>query len=260
MTAGADADGVASHPASIGSLEVATDFPLTSRSKSSSVAPFVASNVVPDTPPNPKKSSLGVGALPPPPFKVESSCSFFICSSSTLLERDLINSMNDWNCFISSKGPKLIFHRMGRISMATNSASALSPTTRNTSRAAIMTAGSLVFIALMSGTIFSCIVYLSRALADDFFFLSGPRPSSPSSADDDSFEPPQRITKALQPRTLIAKLLVLLKTAAMIGNSSFLMVLKSRTGKMTGKLRSEASINDGVGDSIAARMIGSTSR
>jgi hypothetical protein len=41
--------------------------------------------------------------------------------------------------------------------------------------------------------------------------------------------------------TLIPRLLVLLKTDAMTGKSSFLIVEKSRTGSMVGKLRNEAS-------------------
>lgn len=254
------AAGVASQPASIVSfiLVLGPDFPFTSRSKSSSVAPFVESNVIPLTPPNPMKSSVGVTALPP--FTTESSCNFFICSSSTFLESDLIKSMKDRNCLRSNKGPKLMLHRMGKMSMATKSASALSPTTRSTSSAAIITAGSLVLIALMSGMIFSCIVYLSRALDEDIFFFSGLIPSSPSSADDDSFVPPQRMTKARHPRTLMAKLLVLLKTAATIGNSSFLIVLKSKTGNMTGRPRKAASTSEGVGDSMATKTIGRTSR
>lgn len=153
-----------------------------------------------------------------------------------------------------------MFQRMGKISMATKSTSALSPTTRKTSRAAIITAGSFVLMALIRGTIFSCMVYLSRALDDDvFFFFSGPNPSRPSSTSIASLEPPQRMTKARQPRTFIAKLLVLLKTAAITGKSSFLIVLKSRTGRITGRPRKAASTKAGAEDSIAVRRIGRTS-
>jgi hypothetical protein len=43
------------------------------------------------------------------------------------------------------------------------------------------------------------------------------------------------------------------------GNSSFLIVLKSRTGSTTAKLLSAASTIDGVGHSMAARITGRTS-
>lgn len=149
-----------------------------------------------------------------------------------------------------------MLQRMGRISIATNSASATEPTTLSTFRAAIITAGSFVLITLMSGTIFSCIVYLSKALEDDVFLFS--RPLSPSSSPL-SFVPPQSITKARSPRTLMARLFVLLKTAAMTGNSSFFIVLKSSTGSTTGRLRRAASTIECVGHSIAAIMTGSMS-
>lgn len=73
-----------------------------------------------------------------------------------------------------------------------------------------MTAGSFVLMTLMSGTIFSCIVYLSRAVEEDVFLCSG-SPSNPllSAVAD---EPPQRTTNACNPRTLMARLVVLLKT------------------------------------------------
>ena len=84
-------------------------------------------------------------------------------------------------------------------------------------------------------------------------------PSSPSLLDAGSFEPPQRVTKASNPRTLIARLLVLLNTLAMMGNSSFLIVEKSSTGRMTGRLRKEASTIVWVGDSMARIIMGSIS-
>lgn len=206
------------------------------------------------------KSSLGVDVDADVPFVTASSCNFLVCSSSTLRESDLMRVIKLWNCFRSSSGPRLMFHRIGKISMATKSASAVSPTTRNTSWAAIMTAGSFVFMALMSGTIFSCMVYLSKALDDDvFLFLSGVSPSRPSSPELASFEPPQSMTNARQPRTLIARLFVLLNTLAITGNSSFLIVLKSSTGKTTGSPRKAASTKEGVEDSMAARRIGRTS-
>jgi len=148
-----------------------------------------------------------------------------------------------------------MLHRIGRISIATKSASAILPITFNTFRAAIMTAGSFVLITLIRGTIFSCMVNLSRAVEEDVFFLSVSYPSKTSSLSR-SFEPPQRVTKACRPLTLIARLLVLLKIAATTGNSSFLMVLKSRTGKTVGRLRSAASTRVGVGDSKHTKIMG----
>ena len=148
-----------------------------------------------------------------------------------------------------------MLHRIGKISMATKSASAISPTIRSTLSAAIMTAGSLVLMALTSGTIFSCIVYLSNAVEEDVFFLSVIRPLSPSSAAA-SVDPPHRMTKACRPRTLMAKLLVLLNTAATTGNNSFFMVLKSRTGSTEGSVRIDASTMECVGHSMAAIMTG----
>ncbi len=128
-------------------------------------------------------------------------------------------------------------HRAGNMSMAMNSVSAMPPTCFMTLSAAIMTAGSLVLIPLRRGTIFSCIVYLSKAVDELFFFPSFIIPSSPSLLALASGEPPHNMTKASRPRTLIPRLLVLLKTLAMTGNKSFLMVLKSRTGNMVGSLR-----------------------
>lgn len=227
--------------------------PFTRASKSSSFPPAVLSNVVPVTPPNARKSSLGPAV---PAFVVpDNSCSFLVCSSSTLLDRFLISSMNVWNWRRSSSGPRLMLHRIGRMSIATKSASAFSPTMRSTLSAAIMTAGSFVLIALIRGTIFSCMVYLSNALDEDDFFLFSISPLRPSSAAA-SVEPPQRMTKACKPRTLIARLFVLLKTMATTGKSSFLMVLKSRTGRIDGSILSAASTIEGVGHSIAANITG----
>lgn len=136
----------------------------------------------------------------------------------------------------------------GSISSATKSPSATLPTTFRTFRAAIMTAGSLVLMALIRGMIFSCMVNLSRAVEDVAFFCSVASPSKPSSPLP---APPQSVTKASKPRTLMARLLVLLKIVAMTGKSSPLMVLKSNTGRTTGKLVRAALIRDGVGDSRA---------
>lgn len=158
-----------------------------------------------------------------------------------------MSSINCWNCFKFRRGPRLMLHRIGRMSMATKSASAACPTTRRTFKAAIITAGSFVLIALINGMIFSCIVYLSNAVEEDVFLLV--KPSNPSSAM--SLDPPQRMTKACKPLTLIARLLVLLKMDATTGNNSFLMVLKSSTGKIVGSDRNAASTNDGAADSKA---------
>lgn len=230
--------------------------PLTSASKSPSLppVPLPLSNAVPVTPPKARKSSLepAVPALACP----DSSCSFLVCSSSTRRESFLMSSMNVWNCFRSSNGPRLMLHRIGSISMATKSASADSPTMRRTLSAANMTAGSFVLMALTRGTILSCMVYLSSALDEDVFFLFSTRPLSPSSADAVSVEPPHRMTKACRPRTLMARLFVRLKTVATTGKSSFLMVLKSRTGRMDGSVRSAASTMECVGHSTAARTTG----
>lgn len=172
-----------------------------------------------------------------------------------------MSSRNAWNCFKSSKGPRLIFHRIGSMSIATNSASATPPTCRRTLSDAIATAGSFVLIALMRGTIFSCIVYLSNAV-DELFLLAVEfmMPSKPSLLDAGSLDPPQRITNASSPRTLIPRLLVLVKTEAITGKSSFLMVEKSRTGSTTGKLLNAASTIVWVGDSIARCIIGRISK
>lgn len=57
----------------------------------------------------------------------------------------------------------------------------------------------------------------------------------------------------------MARLFVRLKTMATTGNSSFLIVLKSRTGSTTAKLLNAASTIVGVGHSMAAIITGSTS-
>jgi hypothetical protein len=154
-----------------------------------------------------------------------------------------------------------MLHRIGNMSIATKSASATPPTWRITLRAAIATAGSFVLIPLIKGMIFSCIVYLSRA-EDELFLLAllFMTPSRPSLLDAGSVEAPQRIANASKPRTLIPRLLVLVKTEAITGNSSFLMVEKSRTGRMIGRLLSDASTILWVGDSIARCIIGRISR
>jgi len=72
----------------------------------------------------------------------------------------------------------------------------------------------------------------------------------------ESAEPPQRMTKASSPRTLIPRLDVLVKTDATMGNSSFLIVLKSRIGRIIGRLRRAASTIEWVGDSMARCIIG----
>lgn len=232
-------------------------FPLTRASKSSGLSPLVLlSKVVPVTPPNARKSSLGAAFAP---LEVpDSSCSFLVCSSSTRLESSLISAMNVWNCFKSNSGPKLMLHSTGRMSIATKSASATCPTIRKTFKAAIMTAGSFVLIALIRGTIFSCMVYLSRAVDDEVFLFSCSSPLRPSSLAA-SLDPPHRTTNDCKPRTLIAKLFVLLKTVATTGNNSFLIVLKSSAGKTLGKVLKAASTMECVGHSIAAMITGKIS-
>lgn len=162
--------------------------------------------------------------------------------------------MKDWNCLRSRRGPRAIVHKIGRMSDATNSRSATTPTRLKTFKAATMTAGSFVLIALISGTIFSCIVYLSKTL-ELFVFRAANMPFRSSSALG-SEDPPQRITNASSPRTLIPKLLVLLKTVAITGNSSFLIVLKSRIGKAMGRLLRAESTIACVGDSMAIWIMG----
>ena len=248
--------GVASHPPLKGlakSLVPAVPFTSLSKSISGSLDPPLVEKAF--LAPNDMKSSLSVFD----PWVPDSSCNFLVCSTSTLDDRLFIKSMKAWNCFKSSSGPKLILHRTGRISMATKSASAIVPTWRRTLSAAIATAGSLVFIALMSGTIFSCIVYLSRAVEELVFLVFAMIPSRPSLLPAGSFEPPQSITNASRPRTLIPRLLVFVNTEAMTGKSSFFIVEKSSTGKIAGRLRNEASTMLCVGDSIAKCIMGSIS-
>jgi len=246
-----------SHPPSKGLLDpLLPAVPFTSVSKSISASfdpPFVENALVA---PNDIKSSLSFFE----PLVPDSSCSFFVCSASTLEDKLFIKSIKAWNCFKSRRGPKLILHRTGRMSMATKSASAIVPTCRNTLSAAIATAGSFVLIALIRGTIFSCIVYLSRAVEELVFLLLVMIPSRPSLLAPASFEPPQSITNASRPRTLIPRLLVFVKTDAMTGKSSFFIVEKSRTGRMVGRLRNEASTMLCVGDSIANCIMGRMSR
>ena len=63
------------------------------------------------------------------------------------------------------------------------------------------------------------------------------------------FGPPQRTLKASNPRTLIARLLVLLKTAATTGNNSFLIVGKSKTARIAERHPRDLSTMEWVGDS-----------
>ena len=70
--------------------------------------------------------------------------------------------------------------------------------------------------------------------------------------------PPQSKLNASKPRTFIARLFVLLNTAATIGNNSFLMVEKSRTASMVEIVPSDLSTMAWVGDSRLRTMIGST--
>ena len=162
--------------------------------------------------------------------ELDRSCNFLICSCSILVESFLIRAMNSWNCCRFSSGPRLKLQRIGSASIAKNSVSAILPTCLKTARAAIMTAGSFVFMAFKRGTTFSCTVYLSStALLLAFDFLgSAVAPSRSSLVPAPSREdPPQRITKASSPRTLMPRLLVLLNTVATIGKTSFLIVEKS---------------------------------
>ncbi|KIH90263.1 hypothetical protein SPBR_00315 [Sporothrix brasiliensis 5110] len=267
------AAGAASQPPSIKASPTRPPvLPLTSRSKSSSTSPPPpppTSKAEPPIPaPNDENSSMRAAL----PFKEEwaaaastpdSSCSLRTCSSSTRDDSVLISFINAWNCFRFRSGPRLMVHSTGKSSNATKSASTMPPTTRKTFRASIITAGSLVLMPLISGTIFSCMVYLSSAVDVDVprlgsLPLSPSRPSPPPSSVL-SGEPPHRMTNACRPRILIARLLVLLKMAATTGNSSCLIVLKSSTGSMAGTLRSAASTTAGVGESSAVATMGKTS-
>lgn len=263
----AGALGAASQPPSATALAAVVlllYFPVTRRSKSSSSPPPAPDENAAGRSPKDMKSSL------PAAFFItellpESSWSFFVCSCSTFVLRPLIKSMKAWNCLRSSNGPRLMLHKIGRISIAIKSVSASELTCCKTFRAASITAGSFVLIPRMRGTIFSCIVYLSSALMADFsFFLPfcGTNPDRPSSVEEviESVVPPHKTTKASSPLTLIPRLEVLLNTAATTGNSSFFIVLKSSTGRITGRLRSAASTIEWVGDSIARCIIGRISR
>ena len=110
---------------------------------------------------------------------------------------------------------------MGRTSIARKSESAILPTCLKTAKAATITAGSLVLMPFRSGTTLSWTVYLSRiALSGTFVpakLLLG--------------DPPHSTLKASSPRTLIARLLVLVNTAATIGKRSFFMVEKSKMAR-----------------------------
>ena len=231
---------------------------MTRRSKSSSPSPpagWLPWNAAGRSPKDIKSALLSFAATL---LLLDKSCSFLECSCSTFEPSDLMSSMNCWNCLRSRSGPSAIFHNNGIISMAVKSASASFPTWRRTFRAASMTAGSLVLMALSRGIIFSCMVYLSRTLTTDLVFFCGAKPLNPSSGGVivPSPVPPQRVTNASNPRTFMPRLDVLLKTEAITGNNSFFMVLKSRTGRMTGKLRSAASTIEWVGDSMASWIIG----
>lgn len=123
-----------------------------------------------------------------------------------------------------------------------------------------MTAGSFVLITLSRGTTFSWIEYLSRMTLFCFGFDldASPQPFK-SSTDSASPLPPHRIWKASRPLILMPMLLVLLNTAAIIGNNSFFTVLKSSTVRRTGSVRRDASTRECVGDSTARTMMGRTS-
>lgn len=256
--AGCAVAGVASHPefVEVGDITVPA-LPFTNLSKSisgSSDGPLLIANAF-GAPKDMKSSFPDAFPLDPP-----NSCSFRVCSDSTLVESVLMSSMKDLNWVRSRSGPRLMLQRTGRISKATKSPSATPPTSRRTFNAAIATAGSFVLIPLIRGTIFSCIVYLSRAVEEDvLFLLLFTIPLSPSLLDSGLADAPQRIAKASRPRTLIPRLLVFVKTEAMTGNSSFLIVEKSRIGRIIGRLRRAASTMVCVGDSMAKCMIGSIS-
>ena len=79
------------------------------------------------------------------------------------------------------------------------------------------------------------------------FDWDSPMPFNPSPSV--TWLPPHKVLSASRPLILIPKLLVLLKTAAMIGKTSFLMVEKSRDDNMTGSVPRAASTTEWVGDS-----------
>ena len=101
-----------------------------------------------------------------------------------------------------------------------------------------MTAGSLVLIALSSGTIFSCTVYLSR-MALGFGFEPGVDVACICAE-------PHRRPKASRPRILMARLFVLVNTAAITGKTSFLIVEKSSVERMVGRQPRDLSTSEGV--------------
>lgn len=249
--------GAASHPPSATVLFLVVGrellyFPVTSLSKSSSSAPPGGAEwkAAGRSPKDMKSALLSfmLGTLP------LSSASLLECSCSTLEPRLLISSMNCWNCLRSRSGPNAMAQRSGMISNAMKSVSASVPACLRTLSAASITAGSFVFIPLISGTIFSCMVYLSSTLMADFAFLSWVKPERPSSVGvgGRDADPPQRVTKASRPRTLMPREEVFEKTEAMTGKSSFLMVVKSSTGRTICKERKAASTIEWIGDSIAS--------
>lgn len=126
--------------------------PSTSRSKSlvAEEDPFA-----PDEDVTRRLSSLARDAAALPSSRAESSFSLRECSRSTLLENDLITPMYCSNCDKFSSGPSANVQRIGNTSSARNSVSTIWPTRRKTLSAAIITAGSLVRMALSSGTSFS---------------------------------------------------------------------------------------------------------
>lgn len=241
-------------------LDVVAFLPRTKLSKSDRVPstlvlPFEVSII-------PNKLGLLLLGLPGS-FEEESDCNFFICCCSTFEERDLIRSMKPPNCWTLRRGPRLKFHSVGMISSAMNSVSAIWPTCRNTFRAAIITAGSFVLMAFSRGTSLSWTVYLSRIDAepdlDCWGLLDIPTKSPPEVEGSSFMDPPHKITNDSKPRTLIARLLVLVKTEAIGGKMSSFTVEKSRIGNITGRHRIEASTREWVPDSSPKRTRGSTS-
>lgn len=151
--------------------------------------------------------------------------------------------MNAWNCCRLSRGPSPNVHSIGRTSRATKSESAILPTSLNTSNAAIMTAGSFVLMAFINGTTFSWIVYLSSMAALLCFALAfALRPSRSSFWA--LIPPPHKVWNASKPLILMPMLLVFAKTEAMTGKSSFLIVEKSSTVRMNGRVLKDASTKE----------------
>ena len=166
------------------------------------------------------------------------SRNFLDCSCSIFKEIVLMSVIYAWNCSRLSRGPRLKLHKVGNIFMARKSTSAIFPTSLNTVKAAIITAGSFVLMPLRRGTTFSCTVYLSRIAPFEAFvpveLMAGLRP--------------QRIPRASRPRTLIDKLLVLVKTLDTIGNRSFLIVEKSSMPRIDERQVRDLSTTEWVGD------------